>query len=187
LVARIAAAFGAIAGLLAKLHRIRFLAGAVVGQRFDEIGDPLLRDGRAVEDDLSIADLDQVSGKPDHALDIVFLHSWRSGNDDVATFWHLAQDPALHERQQMKGRGNERPAIGIFGHDQPIAHQQARHHRFRRNVEGLGDKTVEPEHGKQQPENALDFRPPIDLVLLCRCHGFVLVCGLGLSGSGLLQ
>jgi hypothetical protein len=49
-----------------------------------------------------------------------------------------------------KGQRMLRIAIGPFRHDQIIAHQQSRHHRFRRNAERGDDEAAQNEHKQRQ-------------------------------------
>ena len=113
----------------------------------------------AVDDKLAVDHPQRVAGKADHALDIIGAGAGRRDDDDVAALGHVAEQPALHRRKDVEARADPRPAVGIFADHQPVAGEQPRHHRFRRDVEGLGDQAVEGEHREQHPQQALDLAP----------------------------
>ena len=113
----------------------------------------------AVDDQGPVDHLHAVSGKADDPLDIIGAGAGRSDDDDVAALGQLAQQPALPVREDVEAGRYPRPAVRIFGHHQAVAGEQARHHRFGRDVEGLGDEAVEGEHGEQHPQQPLDLAP----------------------------
>src|SRR5690606_15840870 len=57
------------------------------------------------------------------------------------------------------------PAIGIFADDQPVAVAQRRHHRIRRDIEGLGDAAMDPEDEQQNHHYIADQLAPALLSL----------------------
>jgi hypothetical protein len=71
----------------------------------------------------------------------------------------LRQDAAGPFGQEVERHGNPRPAVGKLADHQPVALEQYRHHRFGRDVEGLGDEAVKAQHRQRQPEEALDLAP----------------------------
>ena len=103
-------------------------------------GRSLARHRAAVQIDDAVDQLDRVAGQADHPLDIVGALARRGDDDDVAALGHRAPEPALPVREDVEAGADPRPAIGIFADHQPVADQQARHHRFGRDVEGLGDE-----------------------------------------------
>ena len=161
-----------------------------IGVDRDQCWRPALRAHRAsVEDQAPAAHLDRVAGKADHALDIIVALAGRGDDDDVAALRHLAEQPAVPMRQDVEARADPRPAVGIFADHQPVALQQHRHHRFRRDVEGLGGEAVERQHGDQHPQQALDLAPhgrALALLGLGRRRGRLLRAHLNIVGqSGL--
>src|SRR5690606_6068275 len=99
----------------------------------------------------------------DDALDVILRPVGRHRDHDIAIFRGGRGETPVAARQDVEAGRNPAPAIRIFAHYEPVAHQQAGHHRFRWDVERLGHETVKAEHRDQHQCDAADFRPPVDL------------------------
>ena len=132
----------------------------------------LLFDRRAIEDDASVLHRDPVTGQRNHPLDVILVALGMNGNDDIAIFGRRSGNSPVTARGEVEADRAPVPAIGIFAHHQPVAHQQVRHHRFRRDVERFGDEAVKGEHREQHHGQPADFGDPVDLVVGCVGFGF---------------
>ena len=122
----------------------------IEGQRQDEVGDPLLRDGAAVQEHLPLTHLDRVAGQADHPLDdVVIVRLGRAEHHHIAACRVAPQDTAGQQRQ-AEGERPARIAIIPLGHEQIVADQQTRQHRFRRDHEGRDDQAAQDEDEQRQ-------------------------------------
>ena len=162
-----------------RAREIIIIAWIIGINRQNQIGLGVLLNGFAVQENLAFAQGNRVTGQADDAFDPVLIFAlWRQ-NNNIATGWHFPPDPrfALRKRDGQRvyflaqhqpvkyhdriGNGGRHmaPAIRIFAHEQPVTHQQCRHHRYRRDIKRLCNETVKRKNGHQQPEHPFDFRP----------------------------
>ena len=159
-------AFGGAIGRDHPILRVDHGGAVAVGRHLHHrIGQLQLGHGHAVQPQLAILHLHRVTGQADHPLDPVILGDGRFQHHDIAAFGQAAEQPAIHLGKHVQRGRQIGIAIGIFRHDQPIANQQAGQHRSGRDVEGLGHRRVDSEHGQRQQEQLPGFLRPIDLLL----------------------
>ena len=114
--------------------------------RYDKIGNAFFFDRHAVNLQNAIAHLNDVTGKADHALDII--RAIRHGcleHHNIAALWFAGEYPPGYEGQR-EGQAIFGIAVRPFCNQQIIADEQAGLHRFRRNIEWRDDEAAQNEH-----------------------------------------
>jgi len=123
----------------------------------------------AVDVEDAVDDLDPVARQTDEALDVVDLGVRREAEyDDVATLRLTAEDSALEQVRRERQR-ILRIAVGELVDEDVVADQQRRHHRARRNGEGLEQDRADDHRQEQSLDDDLDILPKGTL-LLFRFH-----------------
>jgi len=132
---------------------VRIPAVGVVLRQTDEIRtfldrhliDELLRDARTVDVQHLILIPHAVTGYTDHPLDEVagFVRRHEHHHVAVLRFADVEQLGAEH------GQAN---AICVFVHEDEVADLEGRHHRLRRNLVRLEEKTAQHQHEEQHRE-----------------------------------
>ena len=103
--------------------------------------------GAAVHEDLSGPDLNPIAGQADHPFDPDLFRITRQAEDDDVAPRRRPLEQAAPPDRKVEGQGGPAPAIGVFGHDDIVAGDQAGLHRGRGNGEGL--KQQNPDQARQ--------------------------------------
>ncbi len=153
------------------LHRALRAAMFVLGH---VIGDALALDRFAVDEQDAALHLYAIAGQADNAFDEIGLVVAGQLEDGDVAARGLAFEDAPGERRQAEGKGMPGIAVGEFGNEQIVAHQQGGDHRARGDVEGLVGEGADTQGDQTGIKHGLDGLAPRAVGgfgLLARCRG----------------
>lgn len=127
------------------------LRGWNVTQQF--LGDGLVCDGRAVEDELIVAEFDGVAGQADDAFDETRAVVRREEHHDVTPL-------RVAPFGEVPCRERHFEIVGEFVHKDAVAFENGRAHRTARHIVPIRERGADGEEDQRQNQQRADFFAP---------------------------
>ena len=131
----------------------------------------LLWDGRAVDDQLAILNLDHIPGQTNNTLDEICIIGGMAEDGNITTLGQCLED-AAGEGTHRERAAVTRIAIGHFIDKQEITDQQRVFHRSGRDPKWLKEQGAKDPCNQQRVDNRFDRLANSLFFCLIACHAF---------------